>query len=305
MLGGREHGHVDADLGDDALRRCAVERRGSCRAAQRPARKGAICSSIASESRSICSSRKSMWARIAPIHSACRRSKRPSSASRSAGIFARSAALRELGEHLGVGRALDQRVEHRPAGDAEDVGRDAVELDPGVLERLVQPVGLALALLDLRLAIPGQVAQRADRLRRHEARPQQPGLGELAQPRRIRDVGLAAGDLLDVPGVDEQALELVLEDRPHRLPVHAGRLHRDLRDTVRGQPVTQRQQPRDRRRELRHMLLAPAPLRRHTHARGHLRLVNIQRRQGARRSSPPLLPSIGQQHESSPRGLEN
>ena len=31
-----------------------------------PPRKGAICSSIASESRSICSSRKSMWARIAP-----------------------------------------------------------------------------------------------------------------------------------------------------------------------------------------------------------------------------------------------
>ena len=53
----------------------------------------------------------------------------------SAGSFARSLPLRELGEHLRVGRAGDERVEHRAAGDAEDVGGDAVELDPGVLER--------------------------------------------------------------------------------------------------------------------------------------------------------------------------
>ena len=31
------------------------------------------------------------------------------------------APLRQLGEHLGVGRAVHERVEHRPAGDAEDV----------------------------------------------------------------------------------------------------------------------------------------------------------------------------------------
>ena len=51
-------------------RRCAVRRRGSCTAARRPGAKGASCASIASESRSICSSRKSMCARIAPIMSA-------------------------------------------------------------------------------------------------------------------------------------------------------------------------------------------------------------------------------------------
>jgi hypothetical protein len=42
-------------------------------------------------------------------------------------------AAREVGEHLGVGRAGDQRVEHVAPGLAHHVGRDAVELDPGVL----------------------------------------------------------------------------------------------------------------------------------------------------------------------------
>ena len=78
-------------------------------------------------------------------------------------------------------------------------------------------------------------------------------------------------------GVDEHALELVLEDRPDRLPEHAGRLHRDLRDTVRGQPVTQRQQAANRRRELRNVLLTLPSLARQTYARGHLLLVHVQR----------------------------
>ena len=55
--------------------------------------KGASCSSTASESRSICSSRKSMWARIADTTSACSELKRPSSASCNAGIFCLSLPL--------------------------------------------------------------------------------------------------------------------------------------------------------------------------------------------------------------------
>ena len=63
-------------------------------------------------------------------------------------------ALGQIGEHLRVGRAGHERVEHRAPGGAQDVGGDAVvELDAGVLQRLVQPVGLALALGDLGLAI--------------------------------------------------------------------------------------------------------------------------------------------------------
>ena len=101
---------------------------------------------------------------------------------------------RQLGEHVRVGLAGDQRVEHVAPGLAQDVRGDRVELDAGVFERLVQPVDLTGALLDLRLAIAGEVAQLADRLGRHEVGLQQPRFGELAQPRRVGDVGLAAGD---------------------------------------------------------------------------------------------------------------
>jgi len=49
--------------------------------------------------------------------------------------------------------------------------------------------------------------------------------------------------------------------RPHRLPIHARGLHRDLRDPVSLQPVVQHQQPTDGRLELAH-LLRPTAIRR-------------------------------------------
>jgi hypothetical protein len=54
----------------------------------------------------------------------------------------------------GGGFAAARRCASRiaPAG-AEDLCGDAVELDTGVLQGLVQPVGLALALGDLRLPV--------------------------------------------------------------------------------------------------------------------------------------------------------
>lgn len=79
---------------------------------------------------------------------------------------------------------------------------------------LCRRLGLAGALLDLGLAVAGQVTQGADRLGRDEARPQKPRLGELADPGSVGDIRLAAGDRLDVAGVDEHALELLLEHRP-------------------------------------------------------------------------------------------
>lgn len=137
----------------------------------------------------------------------------------------------------------------------------------------MQPIDLAAALLDLRLAVSGQVAQLADRFGWHEVRAQQPSLDQPAQPLSITNVGLAARDLLDMTGVDKQTLELVLQDRPRRLPVHAAGLDRDMRHAEPRQPVAQRQESPHRRRELLHVLLAGNP-----HAGRHRRLVNIQRR---------------------------
>jgi hypothetical protein len=50
------------------------------------------------------------------------------------------AALGQLGKNVGLGGAGHERVEHRPAGGAQQVGGDAVELDVGFLQRLVHPL---------------------------------------------------------------------------------------------------------------------------------------------------------------------
>ncbi len=103
-----------------------------------------------------------------------------SSASRSAGSLARNRPLARSASTSGSVVPLTDRVEHRAAQDAGDVGGAAVELAAGVLERLVQPVRFPGALLDLRLAIPRQVPKRpgsawAARSSRVAARPPRAG----------------------------------------------------------------------------------------------------------------------------------
>jgi hypothetical protein len=80
-----------------------------------------------------------------------------------------------------------------------------------------------------------------------------------------------------MPRVAQRELEVVLEDVPDRLPVDAGGFHRDMRDPVRGQPVAQRHQTLHGGGELGQLRLATPGLVRDAHARGHLRLMDIER----------------------------
>jgi len=70
---------------------------------------------------------------------------------------------------------------------------------------LLDPLALRAVRLDQPLAIAGQVAQLADGWRRDEAAPQQPVLHQLRQPGGVADIGLAARQDLDVPGVDPKS----------------------------------------------------------------------------------------------------
>jgi hypothetical protein len=72
--------------------------------------------------------------------------------------FAAQPGPGQVGQRVRVGSALDQGPHHVPTGDAHHVGGHRRQLDPGVLEHLVQPVDLAGPGADQRLAIPGQVA---------------------------------------------------------------------------------------------------------------------------------------------------
>jgi hypothetical protein len=116
----------------------------------------------------------------------------------------------ELGEDLGIAFTVDQGGEHGPRRLALDVGGDARQLHPGVLEHLVQALGLPAAFFDLGLAVAGVVAQLPDRFGRHERRSHQAVLDELADPFGVTYVGLASRDVAQMAGVEQPALDVVL-----------------------------------------------------------------------------------------------
>jgi hypothetical protein len=118
-------------------------------------------------------------------------------------------------------------------------------------------------------------------------------LEQLAEPLGVPDVGLATGHVLDVLGVDEPELEVVLEQVVDRLPVDAGRLHRDVGDAEPLEPVAQRQQLAGHRRELCAELRAAALPVGHMRAGGDLLLVDIERRAALENPFHRYLPRIG------------
>src|SRR5262249_29475419 len=88
--------------------------------------------------------------------------------------------------------------------------------------------------------------------------------GRRSRRRLVQDIGLPAGHLLDVRGIDEQAGDGLLEHVEHRLPVHSRALHRDVRDLVGLQLIAQPQQLGRRGPEGPHVLLTLLQRPRHT-----------------------------------------
>jgi hypothetical protein len=91
-------------------------------------------------------------------------------------------ALRQLREYLRVAFAGDQRGQHVPAGDSEDVGSHHAQLDLGVLQQLLHALLLAGPLVGEGAPVAGEVPQLPLPRRRHEAWPQHAPLGQLGQP---------------------------------------------------------------------------------------------------------------------------
>jgi hypothetical protein len=76
--------------------------------------------------------------------------------------------LGQVSEHDGVSFPVDQRLQHQAARDTQHVRGDGVELDPGVLQHFLHPLLLGGVGLDQPFAVAGEIAQFADRCRRHE-----------------------------------------------------------------------------------------------------------------------------------------
>ncbi len=187
------------------------------------------------------------------------------------------AAAGKLGQLRGLCHSGQERLQDRPRRDRVGLRSDAGQLDAGVLQHLLQALDRPCALLDLRLAQTGQVAQPPDLQGRHEARAHQPVLDQLTDPGRVDHVRLAAGDVAQVAGVQEPALEVRLERVEDRAPVDACRLHADQRDAEALEPVGKRLQPAERGREAARLLLAlPAALGRQAYGCHHAVAVSIE-----------------------------
>jgi hypothetical protein len=91
-------------------------------------------------------------------------------------------APRHLGEHCRIPLPGDQRAEHRPAGDSEDVADHRRQLQLGVLEQFLRSLLLAGSFLDEGAPVAAQVPQLPLPPWRDEAGPQHAALCELGQP---------------------------------------------------------------------------------------------------------------------------
>ena len=184
----------------------------------------------------------------------------------------------QLGERVRITFPGDEGPQHGPARHPQHVGGHRVELDPGVLQDLLHPLTFGGVGLDQPFAVPGQVTQLPDRSRRHERSSEQPMLQQLRQPGRVGHVSLAARHHLDVLGVDQLEVKVPLfEHVPDRLPVGAGRFHHDLDDPVGTQPVSELLKARGERQERARLRRAAPPRRRRCpHTTDDLVLADIE-----------------------------
>jgi hypothetical protein len=152
----------------------------------------------------------------------------------------------------------------------------AGELDVGPLQQLQHPIARRRPDLDQRAPVAHQLAQVADRGRRHEALGDQTVADQLRNPLRVLHICLAAGHVLDVVGVAHDQVEVPLQHGVDRLPVHPRALHADVGDTVLGQPRSHCLQLARGRAEAAQQLLRSAPWHADQNAADDAGLVHVQ-----------------------------
>ena len=117
------------------------------------------------------------------------------------------------------------------------------QLDVGVLEHGLQPVGEPCPLVNQVDAVAREVAQvTLGRRSRNEAGAQQAMAQQIGQPLGILDIRLAARDRLGVVRIDDEDLALLLEQVEDRTPIRARRLHDHRPAVLSSQPIGERQQ---------------------------------------------------------------
>ena len=155
-----------------------------------------------------------------------------------------------VGQDLGVALAGDDVAEDREPGLPDNVADDERQLEIHLDERLLHPADVVPGGVDDDVAVAYEGAHGEDRSGGAKAATQEPDAVELAQPLTVLDIALAAGDVFDVAGVDEQHLDPPgLEDVVDRDPVDAGGFHGNTGDPTGDEPVGEALEVRGEGRE--------------------------------------------------------
>ena len=171
--------------------------------------------------------------------------------------------LRQARHHGAAAFPADQRLDHRRRRPPGHIRHDRGQLDPGRLQRFLQPLDLRGAGLDRLHPVPCQVPHLPEILTGQVGAGQQPALVQIQQPDRVFRVGLMTLQRLGVRRVDHHHLgEIQLAQRViHRVGIHPGRLHHHVRDTAAAQFAGHRLEHPVKRAELQHIGLAGPALR--------------------------------------------
>ena len=146
----------------------------------------------------------------------------------------------KIGQLARLAHPGDHRLDDPPSAGAHDIGDHRVEFDIGFRQRLLDPLHVPRLLAYQLLAGAGQRTQLLHLFGRDEARLDQPAGQKVGDPRRVVDVGLAPGDVLDVRRIGDDQFELPFaQDLEHRHPIDARRLHRHVRAPAFFQPRSQ------------------------------------------------------------------
>ena len=101
-------------------------------------------------------------------------------------------------------------------------------------------------------------------------------LNQLADPRRVLNIGFPTWDVLEVAGVEKPQLEIVFEHVVDGLPVDACSLHTHQRHLEGSQPVPKQQEPSSGGGELPDLLVKALALVGDPHPRSNRGLVHVE-----------------------------
>jgi hypothetical protein len=106
----------------------------------------------------------------------------------------------------------------------------------------LDPLRMSLQLAHELLARPREIAELLNGSRWHKAALNQSMRQQIRDPGRVVHVALAAGNIANVHRVRQDQREGAFQHVPHRVPIHAGRFHPDVRASVRSQPIAEFEQ---------------------------------------------------------------